>query len=77
MSKKRKPSERLIKCYYCSEEFQVKSLERHTLRAHGDPKVFPPREKGVLSLMEFAQKKKKQKVSREQEKVDEAGWTMS
>ena len=55
----------------------MKSLERHTLRAHGDPKVFPPREKGVLSLMEFAQKKKKQKVSREQEKVDEAGWTMS
>ena len=50
----------------------MKSLERHTLRAHGDPKVFPPREKGVLSLMEFAQKKKKQKVSREQEKVDEA-----
>ena len=49
MSKKRKPSERLIKCYYCSEEFQVKSLERHTLRAHGDPKVFPPLKKDEAS----------------------------
>ena len=60
-SKKRKPSERMVKCYYCSEELQIKHLERHTKRSHGDNKLFPPRVKGVLSLMEFAQKKK-QKV---------------
>ena len=60
-SKKRKPSERMVKCYYCSEELQIKHLERHTNRSHGDNKSFPPRVKGVLSLMEFAQKKK-QKV---------------
>ena len=61
-SKKRKPSERIVKCYYCSEELQVKHLERHTKRSHGDNKTFPPRVKGVLSLMEFSQKKK-QKVN--------------
>ena len=65
--KKRKPSERVVKCLYCSEELLFKNLERHTEKQHGNKKLFPPREKGVMSLMEFTQKKKKQKVNHDHE----------
>ena len=34
---------------------------------HGDPKFFPPREKGIMSIFEFSQKKKKQKVEKKPE----------
>ena len=66
-TKKRKPSERTVKCYYCSDELKLKNLSRHTEIKHGDPNLFPPREKGIMSIFEFSQKKKKQKVEKKPE----------
>ena len=69
--RKRKPSERVVKCFYCSEGLLFKNLERHTEQQHGNKKLFPPREKGIMSLLEFTQKKKKQKVDHGQQKQRE------
>ena len=68
--RKRKPSERVVNCFYCSEGLLFKNLERHTEQQHGNKKLFPPREKGIMSLLEFTQKKK-QKVDHGQQKQRE------
>ena len=68
--RKRKPSERVVNCFSCSEGLLLKNLERHTEQQHGNKKLFPPREKGIMTLLEFTQKKK-QKVDHGQQKQRE------
>ena len=58
----RKPSERVVKCFYCPEGLLFKNLERRTEQQHGTKKLFPPREKVFMSLLEFTKKKKKQEL---------------
>ena len=72
-TRKRKPSERLVSCYYCQNDapqIAFKNLERHTERIHGQKSRYPPREKGQKSIFDCIPPKKRGKVSRAQEKSE-------
>ena len=68
---KRKPSERLVSCYYGKyDELQIefKNLGRHTERAHGPSSQYPPREKGQRTLLDCMLANKQAKVNPAEEK---------
>ena len=50
--KQKKPSEKQVQCFYCSESMQRKALAKHMTRFHNGQ---PVREKGTTSLFEFSQ----------------------
>ena len=70
-TRKRKPSERLVSCYYCKDDepqIEFKNLERHTERVHGPSSQYPPREKGQTTLFDCMPANKRGKVYHAQKK---------
>ena len=62
------PGSRLVDCFYCSTDapkVAFNTLDRHTERHHGPPKLFPARTRDAVPIGDFF-RKKRQKVQARQ-----------
>ena len=62
------PGSRLVECFYCSKDapkVAFNTLDRHTERHHGPPKLFPARTRDVVPIGDFFRKKRKKVQARQ------------